>query len=661
MNRYRLPVPNGGGRQYAICAKLATLLMLFPAGTVSAEEVKDNSNIDIKNYLENEDYIFTAERIPTNRWETPANVHVITAQEIEENHYHSVLEAVQQVTGIVVGGGTRMNGSNRVLMLVDGRRWMDVQNLTEDSKSYVYIPTMNMIERIEILKGSNSALYGSDAFSGVINIITKKGTRNETTIDLSGGTWKARWLELSNQGVAGKFSWFVSGALGRQDSWDYKGGNTKQAESIYNDMKENGFSIRLDNRFTDRDSLTLGATHYSSHLNFDSFVTGQNNRDNGGFISYNFKEGTATPGWLRYYQSENVFDDYGTSNPRSKMQGADYQNGWELGQHKIIAGAEWRRSKASYPLRGYSDIKINTSSGYLQDTMSFGDKWKLVAGTRFDHSGEFGDNWSPKISANYRADDKTKFYASWGKSYSVPLISEMYSQIPEDYSEDFFILAGLIASHEIDSIAIGGRARLLSTWLEPEKGDTWTAGLNHNFDDNTEIGVNFFASKLKNYLTWAGLESNGFYYNYAINTVPLKSRGMEIDFRQKLNNHFIYSLGYSYTHSYEDGTSKIIEPQSQPNGYRLALTYRNRGLSANLRGIMANGIDKTLYPSKRYAVLDFNINYDFNEHAMIYFKAYNLTNQSYGNLKGILSTETGERLDYYDAGRSFIGGVYLRF
>ena len=651
-NRLKLS-QNGGGVPTPFVATSLLATILFPNSFALAEEVEEgeNSNINIANYLESEDYIFTAERIPTNRWDTPTNIHIITAQEIEENHYHSVLEAVQHVNGIVIGVGTQMNGTNRVLMLVDGKRWLDPQNSTNDAKSMAYIPTMDMIERIEIIKGGNSALYGSDAFSGVVNIITKKGTRNETIIDLTGGSYKTYSYELSNQGVVGNFSWFLSGSLmKRNDSWDYKG-TENTAFSIYNSLKEDGFSVRLDNRFTDRDSLTVGATHYSSHNHFDYFQTGQSQRDNGVYISYNFKEGTSTPSWLRYYRNESVFDDYGTSNPRSKMQGVDYQNGWEIGQHKFIGGVEWRQSKASYPLHGYDDIKIDTTSGYFQDTMSFGDRWKLVAGTRLDHSNEFGNYWSPKISTNYRADDKTKFYVSWGKSYNLPLISEMYSQIPAD-TENLDEVANLYVYQ--------GYTRLNSTWLEPEKGDTWTMGFNHGFDDNTEIGVNFFASKLKNSLSWTTINDNGIYENFAVNSVPLKSRGVEIDFRQKINDHFVYNVGYSHTHAHFEGNQNITDPQAQPNGYRLALTYRNRGLTSNLQGIMASAIDTNYYPTKKYAVLNFNVNYDFNEHAMIYFKLYNLTNQSYASIPAAVSAY-GNRFDYYEEGRSFIGGVRFRF
>lgn len=123
-----------------LAASLA-LSTFLPANLVAAEETApaeenvtaDKTNESILNYLEGEDYIFAAERIPTNRWDTPANVHVITAEEIENNHYQSVGEALSHVNGVLIpdnmgmddGGQIRLNGFSRVLLLVDGRRMIN--------------------------------------------------------------------------------------------------------------------------------------------------------------------------------------------------------------------------------------------------------------------------------------------------------------------------------------------------------------------------------------------------------------------------------------------------------------------------------------------------------------------------------------------------------
>ena len=141
-------------------------------------------NEDSLKYLLLVDSFETAERIPTRRLATPADVTVITADEISANHYQSIPEALSHITGLISGNGlfgdnafpgAIVNGSDRVLMLVNGRR------------TFMY-PPMKAIERIEIVKGGGSALYGSDAVGGVINVITKRGDHNETTLDVNLGS-----------------------------------------------------------------------------------------------------------------------------------------------------------------------------------------------------------------------------------------------------------------------------------------------------------------------------------------------------------------------------------------------------------------------------------------------------------------------------------------
>ncbi len=158
---------------------------------------------------------------------TPANVTVITAREIEDNHYQSVNEALSHVNGLFTGNAIQMNGGN-------------------------------------------SVLYGSDAFSGVANIVTKKGTRNETTIDLNTSTYDhhrgQHQYELTNQGITGKFGRFLTGRLYKTHPPEFKSGLATDIWefNFTEETDKHNFSARADYRFTDRDSLTFDAMHISN-------------------------------------------------------------------------------------------------------------------------------------------------------------------------------------------------------------------------------------------------------------------------------------------------------------------------------------------------------------------------------------------------------------
>ena len=639
-----------------------------------SEVAAGESNEDFLNYLELTDYfVMSAERIPTSKWDTPANVSIITADEIEKNHYQTVAEALSHVNGVVVTqygradtqGFVNINGSGRVLLLIDGHRANPSQDAYVSLAPYAYqtaglcdlslIPSIKVIDRIEIVKGGASALYGSDAVGGVVNVITKKGERDETTVDVNYGSWHRYNLEATNQGVKGKLSWFVTAGLGGSDEAKHPG----TAHKLFNntDYKDRDFSIRLDDQFNDRDSLTIDYMHRSHDFadelsrttRYEKYYNTQYdfyNMYNSASIEYKFKGDTSTPGWLRYFNNYQKGYSVGTDllYGESRIQGAEYQNGWEFGsRHKFIAGVEWHRVEASSPGNGY-DENVDTIASYVQDTISLGNKWTLVPGLRYDHDKDFGGNWSPKIAANYRADDKTKIYASWGKTYSIPTIGELYMyydgwstngaystywslwQIGGANSDYVNRIAGLYTGLE-------SMPRNIMS-LEPETGYSATIGMEHDFDDRTNASLSFFQNKLKNAIIWNQDEATNLkqYVQWSSNDLIQKNRGLELTFKQNLTDRWSYDLGYSHTSvdntSSRGGTTYNMR-YAQPNGYRVGVHYNIGKWRANLLGVMASGLDTTRFVSKSYAVLDFNTSYDFTDRASVYFRTLNFTDERY--------------------------------
>ena len=126
--------------------------------------------------------VVTASRVETSKADTPANITVISQEKLEESNYADAAEALADVPGVnILSSGAKgsnmgqdvimLNGDKRVLVLIDGRR---VDVASSGNYSADWLPPVNAIERIEVLKGAGSALYGTDAVGGVINIITKK-------------------------------------------------------------------------------------------------------------------------------------------------------------------------------------------------------------------------------------------------------------------------------------------------------------------------------------------------------------------------------------------------------------------------------------------------------------------------------------------------------
>lgn len=599
-----------------------------------------------------DDVIVTAERVPTSRMDTPANVSVITAEEIEANHYGSVAEALEHVNGVVISNGgagndsqVRLNGDERVVIMVDGRRINDDQGVASGraSANLESIASMKNIERIEVVKGGGSALYGSDAIGGVINIITKKGDSLRTTLDVNAGSWGTYNYELSNEGSIDKLSWYVTGGFQRRNHFEYK--NNGSNHSMPNsDQKNNTFTARIDAEIDKRSSLRLNFEHKSIHggnytdgYPFDtnpfSEYGKQDELYNNVALSYHFKEGTKTPGFLRVYNNykwvssgEDRVKFGGTGNQYPPMTtnttGVEYQNGWTFGDaHTLIAGAEWRESTSSNEseLAGhYSDAKLRNGAIYLQETWKFAPKWALIPGVRVDHHSMFGTHWTPKAAVNYNADDKTQVYASWGRVFKAPTADDLYYNQFFDYGWGF--TSSLLGNPD----------------LKPESGHTETIGVTHKIDDKTTIGASYFWSELHDAIYWVWNGDNMTSITQATNIAYEKKEGLELSVQKKFDDHWSVNVGYSYIKTDAVGSNSsfaVAARNQQPNGYRLGVHYRQGPWKANLMATIASGLDTdqvyNYYNKSSYTLIDFNASYDVTKNLTAYFKVNNLTNQEY--------------------------------
>ncbi|MBR0358261.1 MAG: TonB-dependent receptor, partial [Selenomonadaceae bacterium] len=308
---------------------MAALLASAAIGTTAfaAEAVHGESADVAADVYELEDTVVTAERRPTKKMETPANTTVITAREIEDNHYQSVDEAIGHVNGVSIvrmGGGlrsyVRINGDDRVVIMIDGQKLNDDQGSASGrfSADLNMIPSMDNIQRIEIVKGGSSALYGSDAVGGVINIITKNAVKNETKVDINTGSWGSHNYTLSTQGKENDFSWFVTGGLQKRGHFDYKfdGNSPTMKNSDYNN---NSFSMKLKNRFSDANSLVVSYNHKSVDSGLydcfgatSSLPSRYGNRLQENFnnyaVTWNYNEDKDVPAYIRFFYNEKTIN-----------------------------------------------------------------------------------------------------------------------------------------------------------------------------------------------------------------------------------------------------------------------------------------------------------------------------------------------------------------
>lgn len=615
------------------------------------ETSTDKQTVAMADYGD-EDVVVTAAAMPTKIAATPANVTVITAQEIEDNHYKTVGEALEQVNGVTVaklGGGSQelvtLNGDARVVIMVDGQRLNNDQGAASGRASAdpAMFPMMGNIEKIEVVKGGASALYGSDAVGGVINIITKKAMKNQTELDLAYGSKDMHKFVLKNQGAQGDFSWQIAAGLEGRTGFKYKYAG-EEYDMKNSDTKNHDFFMRLDQKLSDRDSLQFNFMHKSiysgiykctgaaSAIGTDKYMQEVFNNTS---LTYNFKENTPAPGYVRYFfnnKNETFGNQFGT-----QMQGIDYQNGWQLDKDNVlIAGAELHWSKSSNSKNGYDGKNIDNQAFYVQDTVTAG-KWTLVPGVRMDHHSKYGSHFTPKLAINYQADNKTQVYANYGRVFKAPTADDLFYSTREDYG-------------------VWGITEMLGNPnLKAESGWSTTFGVNHKFSEKIDAGISYFSSEIANAIDWKSS------YNAITNTTTYspvnldreKRQGLELTFNQKIDDNWSYNLGYSYIHSEKNGQ---YNPNNiMPNGYKVGVKYKNRDFSAILQGKVGSGVDEKAYVNRGYNLWNLTFNYDFNKNVTGYAQILNMTNSEH------FVNNTAYGSYYPAAGRTFMVGVNVKF
>ena len=151
--------------------------------------------------------VVTANRIPTKSAEAAANVTVVTREEIDRTEAKTLSDVLKNVNGVTIyssgSAGSEqhavLNGDQRVVVMIDGRR-LNTSSLGFTGRSTYdlsWFPTLDNVERIEVVQGAAGAQYGADAVGGVINVITRKGTSNQTTLDVGYGAWGTGNYNLS--------------------------------------------------------------------------------------------------------------------------------------------------------------------------------------------------------------------------------------------------------------------------------------------------------------------------------------------------------------------------------------------------------------------------------------------------------------------------------
>lgn len=571
-----------------------------------------------------------------------SNTTVITAENMEAHQDTTVQQALQRVTGVTVNemvpgisSYVKLNGDDRVLILVDGQSLANAQGsgYGRGSVDLASLPGIGAIDHIEVTKGSGSVRYGSGAVGGVINIVTKKGDRRESSLDAYTGSWGMHGYTLTDSGRAGATSWLVSGSLEQREYYAFPhGANTDHS---HGDIAKKSLSLRLDQDLTDQTSLTVKAYHqdyrgHGSTYKADPagwYLTANKPIDrlvNDYSVTYHFKKQTAQPGFLRYFNDYQR--TYWSNHYFTRTQGLEWQDNWQFGSHQhVTAGAEWTEDMGTNYEAHYIDKKRHNQAFYAEDALTFG-KFTVTPGLRWDRNSTFGSHQTPRLAMNYKANDAFNVYASWGRVFSPPRLNDQFYMTTS---------RGQITSQGNEN-------------LQPEEGYTETLGFQYQAGPKTVLEGSVFHSNLQHVIRW----NRAVMPHEAENLDEEDKRGFELTWKQKVNDKWDYEGGYSYIRTKVDKGAGLTfdTTYNQPNGYHAGIHYHSGKWQAGADMTAGTGRNDTYYRNNSYVVWNVSASYSPDAATTMYVKVNNLNDEAYDLYH-----------NYPAAGRNWQVGVKKKF
>lgn len=595
--------------------------------------------------------IVTASREPELARDADADVSVITADEIEKNHYANVAEAVKRVPGVIVGGhgangqssisdNIIINGTDKVVVLVDGMR-VNTNGNSLTSIDLGALGSMDNIERIEVLKGSASNLYGSDAQGGVIQIFTKKPEEDtvRTKLTLSGGSYDSENYRIYNEGrTKDGFFWTVGAQKELQG--DYKDG---WGRHVINHLNAESWNVKAGQDFGDDSSLVFQYNRYQSDYTRPDSGTNNTLADKGKKdnermnLQYRSQINDRLSNQLSLYRNESKINDNYNNPPDEtdsgrmdmtmRTTGVSDQLTYAMDNQTITGGFDWYKDELTkFYDGGHNDLKgrsITTTAFYVQDQWDINEKWSLTPGVRVDHNSQFGTHTSPSLSVGYDANDRTHYYASWKEFFVAPNLYHLYSSYGDPN-------------------------------LDPSTGWTAEIGASRQFSDTLSGSISFFHQHAKDMVAYDMVT-----WKYA-NTGEMDQDGINLSLQKKAGEHFDLNLGYSYIHADTENTSLI----SYLPKHRLTVgaDYHNGGLTINLdgTGVMDRycKAGSVMEDYRSFWVWDLAADYKMDNGFTVFGRVNNIFDQFY--------TDIGASYDpngnWYSApGRNFTVGVSYEF
>ena len=601
-------------------------------------------------------------------------VYVIDREEIEAQGARTVKEALRFVPGILpdgtvgteIGGlsGQFIRGSNtgQVLILLNGR---PVNNLGSGGFDLSEITT-DIVERVEVLPGGGSTLYGSDAIGGTINIITRQPTKDiTTTAQLRFGSYNLNEQSIQNSGKQGNISWLLGYNRTRaNNNFDYSipevdfDGTRENADVLYNNL-----NLQVNAELNKRQSLSFNTIYLAkdqgvpggvaipqiSQAAFNSLT--DNNRKYTDQVltdlAWNAKLGNADDSLLtarvyldflntRFDNRTGDISNHQQFDNNQKSLGFQVQHNWQIAQnHNITYGFDYRNVSALNVTRNLAD---GTETENYDDSIGQGAVFakylvdvtpdvRLNLGLRQDFNSLIdGSVTSPAVGARWNLSKTTSLRSNYIRNFRVPTLFNLFSNSP-------------FAQGNPD--------------LKPERGNSFDLGIDQQLGDIGLIRFTFFNNTISDNIAYDNIN-----FTYE-NIGKVRTNGVELALNLQLAKNFYFSGNYTLNEP------KILE-SSNPAEVDQELRFAgadsiNLGLSyENLQGWYAGILMHSLgsYPTNNtnteslagYTTFDFKLRVPVSQNLALNGSVENIFDSRFQLFPG-----------YPDAGRIVQVGMNYKF
>jgi len=392
---------------------------------------------DIPEYLGPETVV-TGARVPQRLSNALQATTVITSQDIEQSGQQSLPQVLQRLGGVEIatnGGAGQtsavfIRGANNAhtLVLIDGMR---VNSATSGTTAYENIP-LDQIDRIEIVSGPLSSLYGSDAIGGVIQIFTKNGRTTPTySASVGYGTWKTTQVSGSFNQNVNNFDIAATAGYSYSDQFDATRSTIPfNQHNPDRDPYENvNASAKVAYRFNPDNEAGITGFYSNGRTHFDSglLTSDLNNQKLYTYAAYSKNQ--ITPVWQSLLRVGQGTDDIVITGQfpgkfETAQNQATWQNTFKLWGGSLIAGAEYLRQKVTSDVE-YAQTSRTIGSAFAGYAGDFGDNG-IQANIRYDDNSQFGGHTTGSLAYGYRVNENLRLRASAGTAFHAPTFNDLY-------------------------------------------------------------------------------------------------------------------------------------------------------------------------------------------------------------------------------------------